>query len=132
MSSPLVLDSSALLAITLHETGDDFVLTQIRSASAGALVHSVNVFEIVYKLVLRGIPEDAAWEAATFGGIEIVDDAGEALTKRAIHLKVNNLHLSMGDCYCVALAESVQGRVLTSDKGFDRAKTVAEVIQFRD
>lgn len=132
MSPALVLDSSALLAFTLFEPGGDFVLSQIQNAPGDVLVHTVNIFEIVYKLMVRGIPEQAAWEAATFGGTKIIDDTGEMLTKRAIRLKVGNLHLSMGDCYCLALAESAQGKVLTSDKGMSNAKTTAEVFLFRE
>lgn len=132
MNPALVLDSSALLAITLLEPGGEYVLSQIQNAPSDVLVHAVNVFEIAYKLMVRGVSEAAAWEAATFGGIEIIDDTGEGITKRAIRLKVANLHLSMGDCYCMALAESTQGTVLTGDKGFAKAKSTTAVVLFRE
>ncbi len=127
----IILDASALLAIALREPGGEVVLGEMRSAPGGVLVHTVNVFEVAYKLMMRGIPESAAWEAATFNSVEVVDETGVGMTKRAVRVKLSNLSLSMGDCYCIALAESTEGRVLTSDKGFSRAKTTAEVVLFR-
>ena len=130
MSTALVLDASALLAVTLLEPGGDFVLAQMRAAGK-TIIHAANVFEVVYKLMIRGIPEDVAWRSATYGGAAIIEDMGDAIATRAVRLKIGALHLSMADCYCLALTEMADGRVLTSDKGFESAKTSAKVMLFR-
>ena len=77
------------------------------------------------------IPEDVAWRSATYGGATVIEDMGEAIAMRSVRIKMGALHLSMADCYCLALAEVVGGKVLTSDKGFGNAKTSADVILFR-
>jgi PIN domain nuclease of toxin-antitoxin system len=130
MSVVLVLDASALLAVTLLEPGGDFVLTQMHSAES-TVIYAANVFEVVYKLMIRGVPEDIAWRSATYGGATIVEDMGETIAARAVRIKMGALHLSMADCYCLALAEMVDGKVLTSDKGFGSTKTTANVVIFR-
>lgn len=56
----LVLDASALLAVALREPGGDVVLSRIKNASDGVLIHAVNATEVAFKLMARGIPEDAA------------------------------------------------------------------------
>ncbi len=130
MSRGLVLDASALLAVTLLEPGGDFVLAQMYAAES-TIIHAANVFEVVYKLMIRGIPENVAWHSATYGGATIVEDMGESLVTRAGRLKITALHLSMADCYCLARTEIIAGEVLTSDRGFKGAITSANVMLFR-
>lgn len=132
MSETIVLDASALLAVALHERGGDKVLEHIRSAPGNAVVHAVNVFEVVSKLMEKGMPEPDAWESADFGGIIRIEDVGDYMLRSAVRLKRANPHLSLGDCFCLALAEDVEGYAITSDGGFDIAQTSAKVIMFRE
>jgi PIN domain nuclease of toxin-antitoxin system len=127
----IVLDASALIAVALHEPGGEAVLDRIRSAPGNAIIHAINVFEVVSKLMAKGVPEAEAWESADFGGILRIEDVGDYMVRNAVRLKQANPHLSLGDCFCLALAEDVEGYALSSDNGFSIAKTSADVVMFR-
>ncbi len=130
MNGTLVLDASALLAVALHERGNDVVLSRIHSAE-NPIIHAANAFEVVYKLMIQCIPEDDAWRSVTYGNVGIAADMEGYIAKRSVQIKVGALFLSMADCYCLALGEATGGTVLTSDKGFTRAHTSANVVLFR-
>lgn len=131
MSVPLILDASALLALAKGEKGDDKVFDIIRQSSGNIFIHAINAFEVAYKLMLWGFPEDAAWEFCNVSGAVKVDDAGDFVGRRAARLKVTSPHLSLGDCFCLSLAEEMRGRVLTSDNGFAKAQSKVEIILLR-
>jgi PIN domain nuclease of toxin-antitoxin system len=57
----VVLDASALVAIALFEPEREALLQRIQSAPGGVIIHAVNVFEVVSKLMSKGIPEMEAW-----------------------------------------------------------------------
>lgn len=131
MTETIVLDASALVAVALREPGGESVLDRIKSAPGNAIIPAVNVFEVVSKLTAKGMPEAEAWESADFGGILRIEDIGEHMLRNAVRLKQANPHLSLGDCFCLALAEEVEGCAVTSDGGFSTAKTSAHVVMFR-
>ncbi len=53
MSSPIVLDASALIAIALGEQGDGIVADIMDAAAGNCFIHAINAFEVAYKLFLR-------------------------------------------------------------------------------
>lgn len=126
--SSVILDASALLAIALDEPGAESV---VRYMASGAYIHAVNAFEVATKLMRKAVVEEDAWSAAAFGGVIMIDEAGSPINRRAARLKYENQHLSLGDCFCLALAEDMKGYVVTSDGGFAIAKTSAQVVMFR-
>jgi PIN domain nuclease of toxin-antitoxin system len=128
---PLVLDASALLAIAKGEPGDENVLGIIRQSTGNIFIHAVNAFEVAYKLMMWGFSEDAAWELCNVSGAVKIDDAGDFVGRRAARIKLSAPYLSLGDCFCLALAEDMQGRVLTSDKAFAKVQSIAEIILLR-
>ncbi len=132
MIAPVVLDASALLAVALSEPGGDVVLAEMRKVPGDVLIHAVNAYEVAFKLMIRGVSEASAWEAATYGGVRLVRDMGTAITVGASRLKASSMFLSMADTFCLALGEVVGGVVLTSDKAFSNAKTAAKVFLFRE
>lgn len=131
MISTLILDASALIAIALHEPGGDAVLEHIEKSGAGVLLHAVNAFEVVAKLRERGLSENDAWNAVQMNRIRRVTEIDDEMILLATNLKHQSPHLSMGDCFCLALAEYFEGTCLTSDSGFSTAKTTATVMLFR-
>lgn len=128
--TPVILDASALLAIALDEPGAEDVIHHM-TTSDETYIHAINSFEVATKLMAKTITEDDAWNAAAFGGVVTIDDAGSAINRRAARLKHANRHLSLGDCFCLALAEDMKGPAITSDGGFAIAKTSAQVVLFR-
>lgn len=131
MTAPLILDSSALIAVALHEPGGDAVIAHIQKSGAGVLLHAVNAFEVVAKLRERGLSEEDAWGAVQMNRIRRVTEIDDEMIRLATNLKREASHLSMGDCFCLALAEYFEGTCLTSDNGFSTAKTTATVKLFR-
>ncbi len=108
------------------------MLDRIKSAPGKVIIHAINVFEVVSKLAAKGVPEMEAWQAVNFGGIKRIEDVGDYMVRNAVRLKQFNPRLSLGDCFCLALAEDVDGCAITSDGGFAAAKTSAKVIMFRE
>lgn len=131
MSKPLILDTSALLAIVKGETGSDAALSIIDGSAGNIYIHAVNAFEVAYKLMLWGFPENVAWDFPDTSSAQKIDDAGGPVSRCAARLKIASPHLSLGDCFCLGLAEDMKGSVLTSDNGFSKVKTTAEIIMFR-
>ncbi len=127
--TPVILDASALLAIALGEPGAGNVVRQMIPGET--YIHAINAFEVASKLMAKTVPEDDAWSAAAFGGVMTIDEAGPPINRRAARLKRDNPHLSLGDCFCLALAEDMHGCVITSDNGFAVAKTSARISMFR-
>ncbi len=126
-----VLDASALLAVALHERGRNVVLEHIKGSGAGVLIHSVNVFEVVTKLCRKGLSEAEAWRIVELHDILRIDEI-EGLLQIAVRIKLATSDLSMGDCFCIALAEYSGGKCITSDKRFRAAKTTATIRLFRE
>lgn len=99
----------------------------MRVASGNAYIHTINAFEVAYKLMKLSFSESAAWEISSMNGLIKVDDAGDFVGRRAARLKIASPFLSLGDCFALALAESLSGCVITGDREFARAKTYAVV-----
>ncbi len=127
--TPAILDASALLAIALDEPGAADVVRHMIPGKT--YIHAVNAFEVAAKLMAKAVSEADAWSAATFGGVITIDEAGIPINRRAARLKHANPHLSLGDCFCLALAEDMRGCAITSDGGFAIAETSARVVMFR-
>ena len=109
----IVLDSSAILAFLLKETGAQMVQEQL----AAAVVCSVNATEVITKLI------DEKWDVQT--AIMTFDALGvhvlpydKPLSIRAGALRQSTKHrgLSLGDRACLALAERERMPVLTADR----------------
>ncbi len=126
-----VLDASALLAVALHERGRHVVLGYIKDSGAGVLIHSVNVFEVVTKLCQKGLSKTEAWGVVDLHDVLRVDEIEDEVLQIAIRIKLAESDLSMGDCFCIALAEYAGGTCITSDKRFCQAETTATISLFR-
>ncbi len=128
----VVLDASALLAVALHERGRDVVLTHIKRSSSSAFIHSVNVFEVVTKLCRTGLSQAEAWRIMDVHDVLQVNEIEGEVLHIAVRIKLDALDLSLGDCFCIALAEFSGGKCITSDKRFLAAKTTATISLFRE
>jgi len=109
------MDSSAMLSIALSEKRGTSVVNLIRANPGSCYIHAANAVEVAYKLLERGVEENVAWDAVVFGGVFVVDDIPDRMSRRAARLKNDNQHLSLGDCLCLAFAEEMGGSLLTTD-----------------
>lgn len=117
-----VLDASALLAAFFNEAGADVVAQRM----SGALVSTINLSEVVAKLVDRGIPDDQILEIMDQLDVEIVPvDQEQALTAGFFRKETRSAGLSLGDRTCLALARVRNAVALTSDRDWS---TIAEEV----
>lgn len=113
----IVLDASALLAYVYGEPGAETV----EAALSEAVIHAVNFAEVLSRLAERGSsPEDslAVLEAAGVLKLLTVDvgTVGDALNAARLRPLTKSAGLSLGDRYCLALAQRLGVTALTADR----------------
>lgn len=106
----MVLDSSAILAHVLDEPGGMVARSQFDDAAVSA----VNIAEVIARLMRSGVPgADATRNLAAY---ELnVRPATRAQADMAGTLSVHR-NLSLGDRFCIALAQELQLPILTADR----------------
>lgn len=126
MSEPVVLDASAVLAVVQGEAGAD----KVEKVLAAATVPAANWAEVLQKIHRAG--RDADLAAATLKGmgvhIETIDE-GDAVAAASL-IKANPT-LSLGDRFCLAVAERLERQVYTTDRAWTKATTGAKVTLIR-
>lgn len=122
--SRVVLDASALLALLNAEPGSK----EVESAIPGAAISTVNLSEVVAKLVENGMPEDAV--RAVMGDIELEVypfDLETAYRAGALRKQTRKLGLSFGDRACLAFGGRLGWPVLTTDRDWKKLDVGVEV-----
>jgi ribonuclease VapC len=112
-----VLDASAVLALIQGEPGGQQVRTLVREAA----LSSVNLSEVVTKLVARGMPLNDVREILQ--GVELLvhaHDEALAIEAGAMHAITRRHGLSLGDRACLALARRLAATALTTDRAWSR------------
>lgn len=112
-----VLDASALLALLNSEPGSVLVAEAL---SAGVLISTVNLAEVVAKLSDYGVPEGEVREALMALGMQVAT-FGEAAAfgSGSLRRQTKAKGLSLGDRACLALALEQNLPVLTADRHWD-------------
>jgi ribonuclease VapC len=110
----MILDASALMALFNQEPGQDLVAEAIAS---GAGVCTVNVAEAAAVLIRAGLPPEQARSLIEPLPVTIhAADLPLALTAAQLERKTKQFGLSLGDRFCLALAERESQAVLTADR----------------
>ena len=127
-----VMDASALLALTHGERGyeiiEDFIQTQ------ECVISSVNIAEVGSKLVDNGLPERDLSRILQQFQVGIIDfNAEQAIRSAALRPLTRRCGLSLGDRACFALAQLMEGCVVTTDRAWSDVETVSgvKVVQIR-
>lgn len=114
-----VLDASALLAWLQGETGADGVDEALKQ---GATIHVVNWAEVLTRLASKGLPAAEATrqlgERGILGQLLTVDlgTVGDAEVAADLFGVTRGAGLSLGDRYCLALAQRLGVSVFTADQ----------------
>ncbi|HEY3329769.1 MAG TPA: PIN domain-containing protein [Capsulimonadaceae bacterium] len=112
-----VLNACAMLAFLYAEPGGDVVRDILLDDVHTCVAHTGNMCE-VYSNILRIDGRDAAERCCAdleSAGLQVVEPPDSAVWKRAAQIKVSPGHLSVCDCFALALAEDIGGTLLTSD-----------------
>jgi len=131
MNAPVILDSSVLLAIALIEKRGEKARSLIRASRGYCYIHSVNAYEVASKLMIKGANESDAWDAAAFGGVILIDEISDEMSRLAARLKVPHQYLSLGDCHCLAFAEEMGGQLLITDERLAGASKIVKTVHLQ-
>lgn len=128
MSSPIVLDASALLCLLNDEAGADQVATILTRSVIGA----TNLAEVVSKLRERGLTLAEVQEV--LGGLHLDVrplSAAQAMTIGDLRPATRALGLSLGDRACLALAIELGAELYTTDAALARTDVTIAVTNVR-
>ena len=116
----VVFDASAMLALLLHERGEEKLTTDLLTRSVAS---TVNLAEVQSKLVKNGGNPDVAWRDA-LSSVSLVElytreharIAGDLITT------TEKYGLSLGDRSCLALAIALKAPVYTTEQAWRELK----------
>lgn len=115
-----VLDASAILAVIQQERGSEKLPPELL---AETVVSTVNLSEVVGKLVLSGWSDDEAWEDATSLVHEILPFTPQhARIAGNLINQTRHLRLSLADRACLALGLALKAPVYTADRSWKSLK----------
>ncbi len=125
-----VLDASAVLALLFGEMGADTVRFRVR----GGLISTVNLAEVLAKLVDKGVPAEEAARAVDMLGMEPVRlSVEQAQLSAALRSTTRSAGLSLGDRACLALARERGLPAVTAERRWpdvaEQAGVAVEVIR---
>lgn len=119
-----VLDSSALLALLFDEPG----ASEVRRALRGSLMSTVNLAEVVSKLLDRGVPAELGRKAVDRLPVKIEPfDAETALDAGLLREATRHIGLSLADRACLSLAKRLNLPAMTADRIWAGASLGVEV-----
>lgn len=112
MSTPIVLDASALIALIYQEKGSDLVEKHLKNA----VISSVNLAEVASYMMRQGVEIKAAIGFLEDLAILSIDfNESHAFLAASLISKTAPKGLSLGDRACLALAIQQNSLVLTAD-----------------
>lgn len=114
-----MLDASALLALLAEEPGAD----EVEELLDGAAMSTVNLAEVLQKSEQHGIDTEGLEFDLEALGLEFHSfDLTQARATADLWARVPRAGLSLGDRACLALAGSIAGTAVTTDRRWSAAK----------
>jgi ribonuclease VapC len=123
-----VLDASAILALFHREPGAEIV----RAALPGAAVSAVNYAEAISKLIEDGLPFSQAEDLVDRMYLQVIDaDKHRAILVGAMAATTRRTGVSLGDRFCLQLAQELRVPALTTDRRWQDLDLDVEVTVIR-
>ena len=115
MSSDIVLDSSAILAVLLNEPGQE----RVTGFQGKTHVSTVNMAEVRSRLHDIGLPRGEIDHHVAMLGVNEVDfSSHHAVSAGELRHSTRKAGLSLGDRACLALAMALAAPVMTADRNW--------------
>lgn len=128
MTTEFVMDSSAILALVFQEPGREHVAV----ALPGALISSVNLTELISKMLDRGLSlEQVDDQMNDFSVVTVNFDGDLAIQAGVLRAATRHRGLSLGDRACLALAIREGLPVMTADRAWSDLDLPVEVVLIR-
>lgn len=109
------MDTSALLAYLWKEPGEARIAHLLTTGRC--LLGATNLAELISKVTERGLPASEVPVLVDSLNIEIVPlSRQQAELAGILRLTTRHLGLSLGDRACLALARTLDGKVITADR----------------
>lgn len=122
--SSCVLDASAVLALLHKEPGADSVAEKLPNA----VISTVNLAEVVTKLVDAGMPLDEARNAVDTLGLRYLSfEASTAFQVAGLRRHTRSLGLSLGDRACLATGAEQNMPVVTAERSWSNLTAGVDV-----
>jgi PIN domain nuclease of toxin-antitoxin system len=115
VARPIVVDSSALLAVLLDEPGGRAVENRL----PGSAMSVVNLAEVLSQLAQRGLDPERLTELVRRLDLEVVPaDLSQAVGAARLHAATRAQGLALADCFCLGLGLARKAEVLTADRAW--------------
>ena len=117
MTEPVVLDSSAILAVIFDEPGTHKVIPYLPWACVSSINRTETLNIIARKSGCSSVEEAKKWyEPLEIETISVDQVQSDVATELNIHSR--KLGLSIGDCICLALGKTKTFPIFTADKAW--------------
>jgi len=126
-----VLDASAVLAYLQAEKGSEQV-ERLLTEEGDVIISAANYAEVVSKLCDVGMPESKIQVVLENLELRVMPvDEEQALLIGLLRIKTKKFGLSLGDRACIALGESLNLSIFTTDKQWDNIDSCVKITQLR-
>ena len=112
------LDASALLAVLLDEPGQD----RVRAVLDRAFIHTVNIAEVIKKLLEKGVPLEEARAAVDELHLGIQEEFrfDQAVGCGILLAETREYGFGLGDCICLTAAADAGATAVTAERLWQR------------
>jgi PIN domain nuclease of toxin-antitoxin system len=111
-----ILDACAMIAYLQREPGGHVVAGKLIDPNVVCYAHAINILEVYYDTARKSNVADAEQAIARLeaDGVLIRRDMDDAFLFSVGNLKAGG-GISIPDCFCIVLAQALDGEVVTSD-----------------
>ncbi len=114
----IILDACAVIALFRGELGAEVVEQYLLNPEYSCSIHAVNLCEVYYDFLrVDGVQEaERVTQELIDVGVNVRSDLDDVFWRAIASYKATIRRISLADCFALALANKLNGTVLTSDR----------------